>query len=84
MLLCYLTTKYLGDTVHHVSDLRSDGGNASLLLSLGHPDLELELSDLGLLVSDLLDGEGDVLEGSLKSSSLTLDGDFSGLEINID
>jgi len=73
----------LGNTVHHVSDLRRDGGNTGLLLSLAHPDLELELSDLGLFVGDLLDGEGNVLEASGEGTSLALDGNFSGLEVNI-
>ena len=74
---------YLSDTVDHVSDLRRDGGNAGLLLSLGHPELESQFSNT-LFVFTLGDGERNVLESSSDGSSGTLDGDFSGLEINID
>jgi hypothetical protein len=72
------------DTGDHVSDLRADGGNASLLLSLGQPELESNFSNTLLLVFNLRDGERSVLESSGDGSSGTLDVDFSGLEINFD
>ena len=79
----HLESVTFSDTVDHVSDLRSDGGNAGLLLSLGHPELELQLSNT-LFVFSLGNGERNVLERSSDGSSGTLNGDFSGLEINID
>jgi hypothetical protein len=69
---------HLGNTDDHISNVRRDSGNTGLLLSLGEPHLELE-AVLGLLSSSCLDIEGKMSEGSLKSSSGTLDGDFSGL-----
>jgi len=63
--------------------LRADGGNAGLLLSLAQPELESQFSNT-LFVFNLSDGERNVLEGSGDGTSGTLDGDFSGLEINID
>ena len=63
--------------------MRSNGGNAGLLLSLSKPHLELE-DILCLLTSTGLDIEGKMSEGSLKSSSGSLNGDFSGLEANSD
>jgi len=74
---------YLSDTSDHVSDLRADGGNAGLLLSLGQPELESQFSNT-LFVFSLRNGERSVLESSGDGSSGTLDGDFSGLEINLD
>ena len=53
------------------------------MLSLGHPELESQFSNT-LFVFTLGDGERNVLESSSDGSSGTLDGDFSGLEINID
>jgi hypothetical protein len=64
--------------------LRSDGSNAGLLLSLGHPELESQFSNTLLFVINFGDGERNVLEGSGDATSGTLNGDFSGLEFNID
>jgi len=73
----------LGDTVDHVSDLGSNGGNAGLLLSLGHPELESQFSNT-LFVFSLGNGERNVLESSGDGTSGSLNGDFSGLEIDFD
>lgn len=63
--------------------MRSNSGDTSLLFSLGKPHLEFE-AVLGFLSSSGLDIEGKMSEGSLKSSSGSLDGDFSGLVRNSD
>ena len=63
--------------------MRADGGNAGLLLSLGQPELEFQFSNT-LFVVNLSNGERNVLESSGDGSSGALNGEFSGLEINVD
>ena len=75
--------EYLSDTSDHVFNLRRDGRNASLLLSLAQPHLESNFSNTLLILLNFLDWERDVLKASDNGASFSFNGDFSGLEINI-
>jgi len=70
------------NTIDHILDVGSNGADAGLLLSLGHPDLELELASLFTSSSD--DGEGNVLESLGEDTSLTLNSNFTSLEVYFD
>jgi len=78
----HLVSETLSNTVDHVLDVGSDGGDTGLLLSLGHPDLESELA-VALTVT-LRDGERNVLESLGDGTSLSLNSDASGLEADFD
>jgi hypothetical protein len=74
----HLVLVTLGDTDDHVVDQRADGAEASNVLALSVPDNEtkaggIELDDVHLDVTEVLD----------EGSTGTLDGDVTGLDLDL-
>ena len=74
----HLVKEAAGDTDDHVVDVRADGTDASELGTLGEPKINADL------LADLLQVHVDVLEVAGELTTGSLDGDATGLDLDID
>ena len=74
----HLVEEAAGDTDDHVVDVRADGTDAGELGTLGEPKVNADL------LADLLQVHVDVLEVAGELTAGHLDGDATGLDLDID
>lgn len=74
----HLVEEAASDADDHVVDVRADGADAGELGTLGEPKVDADL------LADLLEVHVDVLEVAGELTAGSLDGDASGLDLDID